>query len=76
MRAAMEDMLGGAAWCARMAGQLGMVVSENTVYSWVRRAQLASHGDRVPDRGGVPAPVYRLGDVLDLIARSPRKVRA
>jgi hypothetical protein len=72
MRAALEDMLGGAAWCARMAARLGTPISENTVYSWVRRAQLAAHGE-LPDRGGTLQPVYRLGDVLNLIARSPAR---
>lgn len=74
MRAQLDDMLGGAAWCARMAGRLGPAVSENTVYSWARRSQLVPHGQLPSGRGGGMAPVYRLGDVIDLAARN-RKVR-
>lgn len=71
MRDAMDDMLGGAAWCARMAARLGMEVPESTVHSWVRRSQLVPRGSQ-PGRGGEPVPAYRLGDVLELIARSHR----
>lgn len=72
MRTAVEDMLGGAAWCVRMAARLGLHAPESTIYSWARRGQLAAHGQRAPERGGDPQPVYRLGDVLDLAARNPR----
>lgn len=40
---------------------------ENRINVWVHRGRLASNGQRVID--GRPRPVYRVGDVLDLLAQ-------
>ncbi len=67
-----EDMLLPATELARAIDGLGVPVTPSTVRSWVARTRLVAKGQRMV--GGRVTPVYRVGDVLDLVnAEAARK---
>lgn len=57
-----EDALLTAVDCARALSGLGDAVSVNTIRQWKHRGRLVAHGHD-GDR-----PLYRLGDIIDLLA--------
>lgn len=63
-----EDQLAHAALVARALNRLGTTVKVDRIYKWVERSQLVAHGVDAQGR-----PTYRIGDVLELIAKMPVK---
>lgn len=62
-----EDVLATATEIARAVTTLGQPVTPEAIRGYVHRKQLFPHGSRVV--GTREVPVYRLGDVLDILAR-------
>lgn len=62
-----EDVLASATEIARAITRLGQPVTPEAIRGLVHRGQLAPHGHRKVGRREVP--VYRLGDVLDVLAQ-------
>jgi hypothetical protein len=60
-----EDQLLTAIDCARALAGLGNAVSVDTIRTWSHRGRIAPHGHTTAGR-----PLYRVGDVLDLMARA------
>lgn len=73
LRAA-EDVLAPAADLARALTRLSAPVTPERIRTWQTRGRLAVKG-REPVRGrtGTGAPLYRVGDVLDLLAQDARR---
>lgn len=66
--AAAEDTLAHAALIARALSRLGTNIQANRLYVWANRGQILAHGTDTHGR-----PLYRIGDVLDLLARMEAK---
>ncbi|WUI02091.1 DUF1922 domain-containing protein [Spirillospora sp. NBC_00431] len=62
-----EDVLATATEIARAVTTLGQPVTPEAIRGYVHRKQLVAHGSRLV--GTRETPVYRLGDVLDILAR-------
>lgn len=65
-----EEMIGTSVWVANVATGLGFKVSPSTVRMWAKRGRLgvrtyapSLNADREPH------PLYRVGDVIDLVVR-------
>jgi hypothetical protein len=63
-----EDVLAGAALISRALTRLGSEVRVERVRQWASRGQLAAHGVDANGR-----PLYRVGDVIDLLERMTLK---
>lgn len=61
--AAVEDQLAHVALLSKALSNLGRPVADPTIRSWVSRGRLVAHGEDPHGRA-----LYRVGDVLDLIA--------
>lgn len=61
-----RDVLAHAGWIAAAASALGEPVTADMIYGYVRRGRLLAHGRDLRAR-----PLYRVGDVLDVLARVP-----
>lgn len=59
-----RDVLAHAGWIASAASALGEPVTADMIYGYVRRGRLLRHG-----QDGLRRPLYRVGDVLDVLAR-------
>lgn len=59
-----RDVLAHAGWIASAASALGEPVTADMIYGYVRRGRLVNHG-----HDGLRRPLYRVGDVLDVLAR-------
>lgn len=68
LRDEIRDRLAGAAFIARALTGLGTAVPASTIRKWASRGRLLS---RTTDHDGTP--LYRIGDVLDLLALSARR---
>lgn len=62
-----QDSLGTAATISAALTRLDQPVTVDRIYQWKRRGRLAQHGT---DATG--APLYRLGDVVDLLVEAAR----
>ena len=67
--AAVEDALAPAHVIARGLSALGEDVKYGSLTGWASKGQLLAH----PPLPGTRAPLYRVGDVLDLVARTVRR---
>lgn len=65
------DQLATATETARAVTRLGQPVSPSAIRGYVHRKLLVAHGSRVI--GNREVPVYRLGDVLDILARQAQR---
>lgn len=59
-----RDVLAHAGWIASAASALGEPVTADMIYGYSRRGRLLAHG-----QDGLRRPLYRVGDVLDILAR-------
>ncbi|MFF4779423.1 hypothetical protein ACFY05_42070 [Microtetraspora fusca] len=66
--AEVEDVLGTATEIARAVTGLGHEVTPERIWQWAHRGRLIVRG--AVRRGARELPVYRVGDVLDLVAHS------
>jgi hypothetical protein len=69
-----EDVLASATEIARAITRLGQPVTPEAIRGLVHRGQLTPHGHRQVGRREVP--VYRLGDVLDVLAQRAERESA
>ncbi|MCW2920010.1 MAG: hypothetical protein JWN52_8078 [Actinomycetia bacterium] len=69
--AAAEDTLAHAALISRALSRLGTSIQVNRLYQWANRSQILAHGTDAQGR-----PLYRIGDVLDLLAKMEAKAAA
>ena len=63
-----EDTLAHAALIARALSRLGQEISVDRIYKWHERRQLLPHAYQA--RGERQIPLYRVGDVLELLHRA------
>ena len=69
-----EDVLATASEISRALTRYEMPVTPSALRGHVHRGALVSHGERV--EGGRMVMLYRLGDVLDILARQAERVSA
>jgi hypothetical protein len=67
---AVEDQLDYAARLSQALSNLGRPVADSTIRKWAERGRLVAHGHDERDR-----PLYRVGDVIDLIAADASRTR-
>lgn len=63
-----EDQLASASWCAATLTRLGVPCRTNTVVKWGARGRLLGHGV-----DALGHPLYRLGDVRDLVIEAQHR---
>ncbi|WP_068924996.1 hypothetical protein [Planobispora rosea] len=68
------DMIGNASWVASVSTMLGSPVSPSTVRTWGGRGRLTVRGYGPPlNPGADPHPLYRVGDVVERVARHAKE---
>lgn len=70
----LEDHLATATEIARAVSRLGEPVKAERIRKWAERGRVEKRGERPRGQNGKPDPLYRVGDVLDLLlAEAARK---